>query len=255
MVKLIKDFNILKKLNVFPLLFFVLIIQAQCPAEVKYSTIPLPQRSYWAPQSLQAGAGLGNAIQAGCGKFLFRWRGTAQHMYKPWLGGVAEIHKGGGLVSSDTLVSTNRYKIAGRLYYSNAYNFMSYVSPYLGIDAGSVRSLKAENPLEVANEGGASQLDVCLEPGMRQGFDVGLEYGLGWRYHPLWTMTFSTSIGIRNDQNYMNESTIGVAYDVTQGWPSLKRGADAIFLFADTLWVLNGSQWEISGLWGLALGF
>lgn len=220
----------------------------------KYTAIPTPHRTFWAAKSLQGSAGVGNALQAGCSNFLFRWRATGMFMYKPWVGGGIEVHQGGGSISQDTVVSSDRYKVFARLHYSNSSDFISFLSPFIGFDNGNVNSLRAQTPLDPELDP-LAEPDVCLEPGLRNGYDIGLEYGLGWRYHQFWSVTFSTSISARNDENFQNESAIGLAYDLGSRWPKLKRGANEIFAYGDTIWVFRKSEWEILGLLGVGIGF
>ena len=216
--------------------------------------IPTPHRTFWSPKSLQASVGLGNALQAGCDRFLFRWRGVGQYMYKSWLSGGVEIHHGGGLVAEDTIVSTDRYRIFSRLHYSNHHEYISYVAPFVGVNQGSINSLRAQGVLDSQLDLPASD-DVCLEPGRSSGFDFGLEYGLGWMLNKDWTFTFGTSLSARTDQNFNNESVLGVAYNAGRNFQWLLRGADQVFLYADSIWVFRKDQWEIVWMSGLSLGF
>lgn len=253
--KLVKRPSILQAFFVLFLVFFVQTGFASKVRAAKPTAIPTPHNSYWAPKSLQGGVGFGNAVQAGCSKFLFRWRGTGMFMYRPWLSGGLEVHQGGGLVSEDTVVSTDRYKIFARLHYSNSQDFISYVSPFMGFDDGSINSFQAVDPSLEEFQREEEDLDVCLEPGLRNGYDLGLEYGLGWRYHRLWTLTFSTSLSVRDDENFHNESTLGLVYDLTKSFPSVKRGANEIFIHSETIWVYRKGHWEVLALLGLSLGF
>lgn len=233
------------------------ILQARDISDSKYASIPTPHRTFWAPKSLQVSAGVGNALQAGCNNFLFRWRGTGMFMYHPWLSGGVEVHEGGGLVSEDTIVASSRYKMFTRLHFSNNENYINYLAPSIGFDKGTITSLKAERLGEgvIGETSDASFGDACLEPGRNNGYDVGVEYGLGWRFKPYWTFLFSVALSAWSDQDFQNESTIGVAYDLARSWAFFKRDSNEFYLYGDSIWAFRKDQWEIIWMLGLGLGF
>ncbi|SHI76622.1 hypothetical protein SAMN05720471_10726 [Fibrobacter sp. UWP2] len=243
------------------------VLAAETPSPAKQvGNIPLPH------QSAYTGVGLGVGIGAGIFNptedcdCLGIWQDQLEYFYTDWLSAGVDVRFFGGDLDGETNVLYQRYR--GNVRFHFPFNsFDLFLAPVFGLENTDIEEIRDEwdhrenrwwLPGAEVEVDSTRKIDDCEKMFSLDGFSVGAEMGLGWRFSKFFGLTGSALYEYNFSAAQLLTLSPGVAFNLGDAWSWAQNNLFSAWISVEVgfqrYFNRGVSDWANSAYLGLQIG-
>lgn len=229
-------------------------------------SVPLSRQSAYIGKGVSVGiaAGVFNPTEdCDC---LGVWQGQLEYFYADWVSGGIDVRFFGGDLDSDANILYQRYRANVRFHFPFEKLDM-FLSPVLGLETTDIEQFRNEwdnreqrwwMPGEKMNSDSLREKVDCEKMFSLDGFTVGAEFGVGWRFSKHVGLTGSALYEYNFAGAQLLTLTPGTAFNLGDAWTWASNNLLSSWISVEVgfqrYFNRGVSEWAISGYLGLQVG-